>query len=208
MRTINRSLLGGEWFTGEKDHTIEIVGYFKYMRPAELLTPEKPRVFLRRFMPTALSPKLHLQFEVLERKQLARKAMLASPLTRWWWRLAMKSPVFYHRFTSLVLWITLFVVLWLQLYETYTREFQMLKKLVSRTYAQEVFVFETPRWEGVEENDQLIRIAERSQLENLGRQILLFNFDDNVSKTFVDERVVDPEGRFSIYTLAKEFYGL
>ena len=57
-------------------------------------------------------------------------------------------------------------------------------------------MFETPRWEGVEENDQLIRIAERNQLENLGRQLLIFNFDDSVSKAFVDERVVDPQGRF------------
>ena len=143
------------------------------------------------------------KFEVIERKQLARKAMLSSSLTRWWWRLAMKNPIFYHRFTSLLLWIICITVLWLQTYETFTREFQIFKKLISKTYAQEAFVFETPRWEGVEENDQLIRIAERNQLENLGRQLLIFNFDDSVSKAFVDERVVDPQGRLP--TLYRQF---
>ena len=47
--------------TGKAGETLEEIGHFKYARPAELLIREKPRIFLRRFMPTTLSPKLRLQ---------------------------------------------------------------------------------------------------------------------------------------------------
>ena len=139
-----------------------------------------------------MNARLLEKFNTYERNYFVRKSLTSwSVLGRWWWRRAASNPFWYHRITSnfcqFILWAL--VVMWT--YSIWFASLGLISQTLRSTLAQEAFHVENVSWPGVDERTQLTIMAQRTEMEQFGRDFINLDLsaESVMGATFINSKV-------------------